>query len=65
MDLGGGQGREAGKGTAGEDELGGQGMGSCPARLTLGGTYRRRGLEDAKIIWGRAVKALNSKLGNV
>lgn len=40
-------------------------MGSCPARLTLGGTYRRRGLEDAKVIWGQAVKALNSKLGNV
>ena len=58
MDRGGKQGREQL-----ENVSRGQGMGSCPARLTLGGTYRRQALGGAKVSWGQAVEGLEFQAG--
>lgn len=39
-------------------------MGRCLAKLTLGGTHRRRRQEGAKASWGQTVRTLSSKLGS-
>ena len=39
-------------------------MGSCLVRPILGGTYRTRGQEGAKVSRGQAGQALHSKLEN-
>lgn len=53
----------SGEGTTGESKAE-SGNGQCPARLTLGGSHRTSGEERAKVSWGPAMRALNSKLGN-